>query len=52
MKTQTKKWAVIYLWEGARHRHLEDFTSFPAASIVAQKFIADGWKAWIEEVGS
>lgn len=43
-------WDVIYLSEGRRHRHLEQFATEAGALAVVESFRADGWSAWAEEV--
>lgn len=42
-----ERYAVIYLWNGERHRADSGLSLADARKLVAE-FLADGWQAWLE----
>lgn len=45
-----QKFAVIYIWQGARHRVLETFTNKQTAADYARELSFKGLQAFVEEI--
>ncbi len=43
-----EKFAVVYLWQGERHRLLQDFESIESARLAIAELVKSGFRAWAE----